>query len=173
MLPIVKIYIHCSYSEWGDYKLIKKWHTDPEPEGNGWQDIGYHYLIYNQFTDFATFKRIVDARANAQGKYSERLYSTQTDGQIVTGRPLSIRGSHVKYDNKGSVGICYIGITPTVAQYNAMLYLCKSLIRKYPLLNAQNVRGHYEYWTDRGKDFTKTCPNFNMEVFRKTLESLN
>jgi N-acetylmuramoyl-L-alanine amidase len=24
---------------------IRKWHTDPKPKGNGWSDIGYHYVI--------------------------------------------------------------------------------------------------------------------------------
>ena len=26
-------------------KEIRKWHTDPEPKGRGWRDIGYHYVI--------------------------------------------------------------------------------------------------------------------------------
>ena len=26
-------------------KEIRKWHTDPEPKGRGWSDIGYHYVI--------------------------------------------------------------------------------------------------------------------------------
>jgi len=24
---------------------IRKWHTDPKPVGNGWRDIGYHFVI--------------------------------------------------------------------------------------------------------------------------------
>lgn len=24
---------------------IRRWHTDPKPVGNGWSDIGYHYVI--------------------------------------------------------------------------------------------------------------------------------
>lgn len=24
---------------------IRQWHTDPPPRGNGWRDIGYHYVI--------------------------------------------------------------------------------------------------------------------------------
>lgn len=26
-------------------KEIKRWHTDPVPQGNGWADIGYHWVI--------------------------------------------------------------------------------------------------------------------------------
>jgi len=25
--------------------IIRKWHTDPKPNGRGWSDIGYHYVI--------------------------------------------------------------------------------------------------------------------------------
>jgi N-acetyl-anhydromuramyl-L-alanine amidase AmpD len=42
------IVVHCSaspdYLDIG-YKEIKRWHTDPKPKGNGWADIGYHYVI--------------------------------------------------------------------------------------------------------------------------------
>lgn len=24
---------------------IRRWHADPKPEGNGWSDIGYHWVI--------------------------------------------------------------------------------------------------------------------------------
>lgn len=24
---------------------VRKWHTDPKPRGNGWSDVGYHWLI--------------------------------------------------------------------------------------------------------------------------------
>lgn len=24
---------------------IRQWHTDPKPKGNGWDDIGYHFVI--------------------------------------------------------------------------------------------------------------------------------
>lgn len=27
------------------FDTIKKWHTDPKPHGNGWSDIGYHYVV--------------------------------------------------------------------------------------------------------------------------------
>ena len=44
MRKIRKIIIHCSATKEGqdiDAKEIKKWHV----EGNGWSDIGYHYVI--------------------------------------------------------------------------------------------------------------------------------
>lgn len=48
MRPITEIIIHCSDTPEGkDYKAddIRRWHTLPPPRGNGWKDIGYHYVI--------------------------------------------------------------------------------------------------------------------------------
>lgn len=45
MRPINEIIIHCSATEEGrDFTVedIRRWHV----QGNGWKDIGYHYVIY-------------------------------------------------------------------------------------------------------------------------------
>jgi len=45
MRPINKIIIHCSSTPEGkDYTVeqIRQWHI----QGNGWRDIGYHFVIY-------------------------------------------------------------------------------------------------------------------------------
>jgi N-acetyl-anhydromuramyl-L-alanine amidase AmpD len=45
---INRIIVHCSYTK-PDHDVtvdeIRKWHTDPKPKGNGWSDIGYHFVI--------------------------------------------------------------------------------------------------------------------------------
>ena len=49
MRKISKIIIHCSATPEGkDYTVqqIRQWHTLPKPKGNGWKDIGYHFVIY-------------------------------------------------------------------------------------------------------------------------------
>lgn len=49
MRKIDKIIIHCSATPEGkDYTVaqIREWHTLPKPKGNGWLDIGYHFVIY-------------------------------------------------------------------------------------------------------------------------------
>lgn len=46
--PIDKLIIHCSATKPSmdiGAKEIRKWHTDKPPNGNGWSDIGYHYVI--------------------------------------------------------------------------------------------------------------------------------
>lgn len=48
MRPINEIIVHCSATEAGkDFRAadIKRWHTSPPPKGNGWKDIGYHFVI--------------------------------------------------------------------------------------------------------------------------------
>jgi N-acetylmuramoyl-L-alanine amidase len=48
MRDIEKIVIHCSDTPRGKYfdvDDIRRWHTDPKPEGNGWSDVGYHYIV--------------------------------------------------------------------------------------------------------------------------------
>ena len=53
MREINLIVVHCSFTKPRDprqhpligVKAIRKWHTDPKPEGRGWRDIGYHYVI--------------------------------------------------------------------------------------------------------------------------------
>ena len=48
MRTINKIVVHCAATKPSmniGVQAIRKWHTDPKPAGNGWRDIGYHYVI--------------------------------------------------------------------------------------------------------------------------------
>ena len=49
MRKINEIIVHCSATPEGrDYTVqqIRQWHTTPKPKGNGWRDIGYHFVVY-------------------------------------------------------------------------------------------------------------------------------
>lgn len=49
MRDLKRIILHCTATverAHFDVATIRKWHTDPEPKGRGWSDIGYHYLIW-------------------------------------------------------------------------------------------------------------------------------
>lgn len=49
MRKIDTIVIHCSDTiEGKNFTIddIRRWHTAPKPKGNGWADIGYHYVIH-------------------------------------------------------------------------------------------------------------------------------
>lgn len=94
----MKIVIHCSDSTWGNAAIISKWHVLPPPNGRGWSNIGYHYIILN-------------------GKLSPKADNPYFDGYVETGRPLDNNnllesfeyGAHVKGLNTKSIGVCLIG----------------------------------------------------------------
>lgn len=47
MRELDRIILHCSATPEGrdiDAAIIRKWHTNPQPYGRGWSDIGYHYV---------------------------------------------------------------------------------------------------------------------------------
>lgn len=49
MRTIRKIIIHCSATPEGkNFTVddIRRWHKTPKPKGNGWADIGYHYVVH-------------------------------------------------------------------------------------------------------------------------------
>lgn len=171
---ISKVYIHCSYSEWGSFDDIDEWHKEKgfnaywSPHHNRKVHCGYHFVVLNQFPTYQLLEQHVTH--NDPGQLGQRLYSTRTDGKIVPGRTVDTQGAHVKGDNEYSIGICYIGITPTAVQYQALITLCLELLTQYPVLNVSDVRGHFEYYTAKNLPEQKTCPNFDMDTFRSTLD---
>ena len=43
-----RVFLHCSASDHPDHDdvaVMRRWHTDPRPQGNGWSDVGYHFFI--------------------------------------------------------------------------------------------------------------------------------
>jgi len=133
---ITEIIIHCTATiEGKDYTIddVRRWHTAPPPDGNGWSDIGYHYLI---------------------GRHGEVWEGRDVD---IQGAHCAA-GGH----NRNSIGVCYVGgvsalngkpkDTRTLAQKAALLNLLNDLLQVYP--NAK-VYGHRDF--DKGK----ACPSFD------------
>ena len=48
---VERVFLHCSANENESLRghrlvdAVRAWHTLPKPDGNGWSDIGYHFLI--------------------------------------------------------------------------------------------------------------------------------
>lgn len=134
---IEQIVIHCSDSDFGNADLIRKWHVD----GNGWDDIGYHFVICNG--------RPVSARE----------YDAKWDGHLETGRRIETAGAHVKGHNAYSVGICMIGGKDgkfTMRQFETLRSLVKTLQIAHRVTD-ENVLGH------RDLDAGKECPGFDVQ----------
>jgi N-acetylmuramoyl-L-alanine amidase len=131
------IVLHCSDSEWGSATLIDEWHKI-----NGWDGIGYHFVICN-------------------GKVRSKTTLNFMDGNIEYGRSLEKQGAHATGYNTDYIGICLIGKHIfTVRQRESLHKLVQYLMTRYDI-DISNVIGHYEC-----EGTTKTCPNFDVQEFR-------
>jgi N-acetylmuramoyl-L-alanine amidase len=90
-------------------------------------------------------------------------YVILLDGTIDVGRDVSIIGSHTFGENKGSIGICYVGgmninmtkpkDTRTDAQKESLRCLITDLKEQH---KGVKIYGHYAF-------SAKACPSFNVE----------
>ena len=136
-----KLIIHCSDYSWGDAEEITRWHKE-----RGFEDIGYHYVILN-------------GRRKANDTYNESI-----DGLIEAGRSLDLQGAHCLTQNNRSIGICLIGKKDfTSDQMQRLKELVRASCSFYGLDPTKDIYGHYEF------EPKKTCPNLDMEKFRKEM----
>lgn len=88
------------------------------------------------------------------------------DGVIEIGRNIRTAGAHVEGMNKYSLGICWMGRTDiTESQMHSLKLLVVKLLDDHNL-SITDVLGHCEV------NLYKTCPNINMDTFRRTLYDL-
>jgi len=91
-------------------------------------------------------------------------YVIDLQGAIHIGRPITRQGAHCSGQNRGSIGICYVGgmskdmnkakDTRTQAQKDSLINLMHELIYKYN--KDMTIHGHNEY-------ANKACPSFNVQ----------
>ncbi len=141
MRIIKKIHIHCSASDWGSQNEIDKWHRE-----RGWRSgCGYNFVINN-------------------GWIKPGLFLESMDGQIEVGRDINTIPASIKGHNTGSIAICLIGNENfTSKQLESLTKIIEELKEKFKL-ETEDIVGHYEL------DNHKTCPNINMENYRKYLD---
>jgi N-acetylmuramoyl-L-alanine amidase len=150
---IERIIVHCSQSQFGDVPTIRDWHVN----GNGWRDIGYNLVILNGHPKNST------------------EFISDLDGRIEEGRALDFsayiesdeKAAHTLGYNHNSIGTCLIGDSKfTIQQFKSLFYSCKTISRIAKNPNMP-IEGHYEMPTAKGK----TCPNFDMDHFRRLLKA--
>jgi N-acetylmuramoyl-L-alanine amidase len=127
-----KIIIHCTATKENDNSIDAEW-VDRLHRRKGWAGCGYHFIV-------------------------------KIDGEIEfeNCRHISKMGAHVKTENKGSIGISYVGgvlkdgktpsDTRTPEQKESLLNLLESLRAAYPDVT---IHGHNEF-------SSKACPSFSV-----------
>ena len=123
MRKIDKIIVHCTATREGlkyNVEDVRRWHV----QGNGWKDIGYHYLIG---IDGECWKgrdeSVVGAHVSGFNKYS--IGVCYVGGLDVTGKPKDTR---------------------TQKQKQTMYFLLKELKSRYP--NAV-ILGHHDLFNGK------------------------
>ena len=142
--------IHCSDSEWGNASEITKWHCFPKEkimqgkksyQGNGWNHIGYHYIILNGWT-------------------SPGYFDAHFDGHLESGRNPEIDGAHTKGQNDAT-GICLIGRSGLFTD-NQFLGLHKFFNRQRDIYGPIDIQQHSAY------DLNKPhCAGLDLAEFKK------
>jgi len=92
-------------------------------------------------------------------------YVIDLKGGVHIGRPITKRGAHTAYANKGSIGICYVGgmtkdmkhpkDTRTKEQKDSLIELIQELMYKYN--KDMTIHGHNEF-------APKSCPCFDVKT---------
>jgi len=118
------IIVHHSATENGNVEIFRRFHT----ETNGWDDIGYHFVI-----------------TNGNGG---------PDGEIQKGRDLQKQGAHAKEKNYNSIGICLVGNEKfTGKQKESLIWLITGLCLKYGLEPSEKtIQPHHEKCPGQGLD---------------------
>jgi N-acetylmuramoyl-L-alanine amidase len=151
MKKLEYIIVHCSDSEWGSAREIRKWHLE-----RGWKDIGYHLVILN---------------SNILPHFSIPCLN----GSIELGRPFDGSpfiedneiGAHALGYNDRSIGICGVAKAEWhPSQIASLISLLRCLMKIFGI-KAENILGHCE--TESGKKEGKTCPNLDMDFVRREI----
>ena len=131
---IEKIIIHTSDSSYGSTSVITKWHLE-----NGWDTIGYNYVILNGFTN------------------DSNHYIDDADGMLELGRSLNYVGAHCKGHNTDSIGICLIGKDGefTDNQYRSLIELIARLKIRF-----EGIEVYFHSDFDSNKP---NCPNITAQ----------
>ncbi len=112
---------------------------------NGWDDIGYHFVIGNGIDQLSG------------------------DGALELGRAMIYQGAHVRSANHNTIGICLVGNLDwhpaSEKQMKTLTQLVQQLMRWFRLLPHQ-ITGHREH-----AGVTKSCPGrcFDLDHFRSIL----
>jgi N-acetylmuramoyl-L-alanine amidase len=140
--------IHCTATPEGrpiTAATIRRWHTAPKPQGNGWKQVGYSEMIH------------LDGTIETLVKYND---NDVVDSWEITNGATGINSiaRHIVYVG-GTDANGKAKDTRTPAQLKAL----EMYVKAHTTLQPQwKIAGHYHF-------AAKACPSFNVE---KWLESI-
>ena len=121
MREITEIILHCS-ATWSKQDIgaaeIKRWHTLPEPQGRGWKDIGYHYVIRRN-------GKVEDGRPLEQAGAHCTNHNQNSIGICMVGGGPNGEDTYF-----------------TDAQYESLAGLLRKLRKRWPMAS---IHGHKEF----------------------------
>jgi len=138
MLKFEKITIHCSATKPSmntTVEDIRRWHTDPKPNGNGWSDIGYHYVVERNGI-IREGRPLEEVGAHVKGHNEGNIGICLIGGMSEDGKP--------EFNYTGT-------------QMEGVLEIVRDLKCKFGY--DTEVLGHNDL------DSNKTCPNFNVKAW--------
>jgi len=142
MRNITEIVIHCTATRanWMQDKPVEdvvkeltRWHTEKPPNGNGWSDCGYHYVIHRDGM-IGTARPVERSGAHCRGRNKQSIGITLCGG-------------------RGGESTDKILDNFTEDQETALRDLIGDLKKDYPKI--QNISGHNQ-WSN------KACPCFSV-----------
>lgn len=145
---ITKVILHCSATPPDmdtDVAEIRRWHVD----GNGWADIGYHWVILRNGTIEAGRPEAMQGAHCAAGNGNVASIGICMVGGVR--RKLDAAGNQVKKNGKP---VFLIEDNFTAEQWNALRKLVRDLQHRFPAIDT--VLGH------RDLDPGKECPSFSV-----------
>ena len=147
MRPLTEIIVHCTATKPNFMPAassiervaeIKRWHVTPKPDGRGWSDIGYHYLIDRDGTIL-------------KGRPLERI------GAHVLGHNKGTIGISL-FGGHGSSATDAFEDNFTYQQNRALRTLLMQLMQDHSITK---LSGHSDY-------ANKACPGFNVKRWWKS-----
>ena len=151
-----RIFLHNSDSDFGTALMIREWHIDRK-----FRTIGYHSVVQNGYPNVDWYKN--------------KIIIPYLEGAVEIGRQIDSdsiftpdeMGAGVKGWNTGSYHICMIGKHKFSNKVlNSALDCVRFRANQFNIgFSNTEIMGHYE------ADNKKTCPDIDMNEFRKYLRN--
>lgn len=132
------VVLHCaatslSHDDHIDIEDIRDWHVN----GNGWRDVGYHYVI--------------DRKGNIQEGRNLNTIGAHVRGYNSRSIGICLIGG---FDRRGRGNLPYKKLY-NLKQRNALSFLLDKLTKKFP---RAKIKGHRDF-----PGVNKICPSFNVK----------